>query len=51
MQIKAQIKQGTEYFVLKINILFVNWDFNWSFTEADMPNALKGVKWSARRAI
>lgn len=51
MQIKPQIKQGTEYFVMKRNILFVNWDFNWSFTKAEVLNALKGEKLSATRAI
>lgn len=51
MQIKDQIKHGAEYLVLKGNILFVNWDFNWRFTEAEVPNALEGERLSATRAI
>lgn len=55
MQIKAQIKQGTDYFVVRRNILFVNWvfdwDFNWRFTEGEVPHALEGERLSAMRAI
>lgn len=51
MQIEAQIKKGTEYFLLKRNILFANWAFNRRFTEAKVPNAWEGERLSATRAV
>lgn len=51
MQLKAQIKEGSEYSVVKRTIIFVNWDFNWRFREAEVPNALAGERLSATGAV